>query len=114
MELRCPDPSCNPYLAFSAMLAAGLDGVRNEIDPGEPMDRNLYDLAPEEAAEIPQVPDSLDKALDALEEDHEFLLEGGIFTDDLIETYIDYKRVEEVDAVRLRPHPHELYLYHDI
>lgn len=114
MELRCPDPACNPYLAFAAMLMAGLDGIQNKIDPGSPMDRNLYDLSPEEAADLKTVPDSLDKALDALEEDHEFLLAGDVFTQDIIETYIDYKREEEVDAIRLRPHPHEFYLYHDI
>ena len=114
VELRTPDPSCNPYLAFAAMLMAGLDGVQNKIDPGGPMDRNLYDLSPEEAAEVAQIPDSLDKVLDTLEEDHEFLLAGDVFTDDLIEKYIEYKREEEVDAVRLRPHPHEFYLYHDI
>lgn len=114
LELRCPDPSCNPYLAFAAMLMAGLDGVRNRIDPGEPVDRDLYDLEPEEKAHIPQVPDALDKALDSLEADHEFLLHGDVFTNDLIEKYVDYKRTNEVDAVRLRPHPHEFYLYHDI
>jgi len=114
LELRTPDPSCNPYLAFAAMLMAGLDGVRNKIDPGEPVDRNLYDLEPEEKALIPQVPDSLDKALAALEADHEFLLEGSVFTADLIEKYIEYKRENEVDPVRLRPHPHEFFLYHDI
>lgn len=114
IELRTPDPSCNPYLAFAAMLMAGLDGVRNKYDPGEPVDRNLYDLEPEEKAQIPQVPASLDQALDALEKDHEFLLEGGVFTNDLIEMYISYKRENEIDAVRLRPHPHEFYLYHDI
>jgi len=114
MELRCPDPSCNPYLAFGAMLMAGIDGVLNKIEPGGPMDRNLYDLEPEELAEIPQVPGSLDAALDALEADHEFLLAGDVFTEDLVEKYIEYKREEEVDPVRLRPHPHEFYLYHDI
>jgi glutamine synthetase len=114
MELRCPDASCNPYFALSAMLMAGLDGVQNQIDPGSPMDKNLYDLAPEELAQIPTVPASLDAALDALEADHEFLLAGDVFTPDLIEKYIEYKREEECDAVRLRPHPHEFYLYHDI
>ena len=114
VELRTPDPSCNPYFAFAAMLMAGLDGVQNKIDPGGPMDRNLYDLSPEEAAEVAQIPDSLDKVLDALDEDHEFLLAGDVFTEDLIEKYVEYKREEEVDAVRLRPHPHEFYLYHDI
>ncbi len=114
MELRCPDASCNPYFALSAMLMAGLDGVQNQTDPGSPMDKNLYDLAPEELAQIPTVPASLDAALDALEADHEFLLAGDVFTPDLIEKYIEYKREEECDAVRLRPHPHEFYLYHDI
>jgi len=114
LELRTPDPSCNPYVAFAAMLMAGLDGVRNRIDPGEPVDKNLYDLEPEELALIEQVPDSLDKVLDALEADHDFLLQGDVFTPDFIEKYVDYKRTEEVDAVRLRPHPHEFYLYHDI
>ena len=114
VELRTPDPSCNPYLAFAAMLMAGLDGVRNRIDPGEPMDKDLYDLEPEEAAALEQVPDSLDKVLDALEADQDFLLEGDVFTPDIIEKYIAYKRESEVDAVRLRPHPHEFYLYHDI
>ncbi len=114
IELRTPDPSCNPYIAFAAMLMAGLDGVRNRIDPGEPVDKDLYDLEPEELAAIEQVPDSLDKVLDALEADHDFLLQGDVFTPDFIEKYIEYKREEEVDAVRLRPHPHEFYLYHDI
>ena len=114
IELRTPDPSCNPYVAFAAMLMAGLDGIRNRMDPGEPVDKDLYDLDPEEQAAIEQVPDSLDKVLDALEADHEFLLEGDVFTSDFVEKYVTYKREEEVDAVRLRPHPHEFYLYHDI
>ena len=114
IELRTPDPSCNPYVAFAAMLMAGLDGVRNRMDPGEPVDKDLYDLEPEELSAIEQVPDSLDKVLDALEADHDFLLEGDVFTPDFIEKYIEYKREEEVDAVRLRPHPHEFFLYHDI
>jgi glutamine synthetase len=114
MELRCPDPSCNPYFALSAMLMAGLDGVTNKIDPGSPMDRNLYDLEPDELAQIPQVPGTLEEALDALDADHQFLLAGDVFTNDLVEKYVEYKREEEVDPVRLRPHPHEFYLYHDI
>jgi glutamine synthetase len=114
IELRTPDPACNPYVAFAAMLMAGLDGVRNRIDPGEPVDKDLYDLEPEELSAIEQVPDSLDKVLDALEADHDFLLEGDVFTPDFVEKYIEYKREEEVDAVRLRPHPHEFFLYHDI
>ncbi|RMF58272.1 MAG: type I glutamate--ammonia ligase [Calditrichaeota bacterium] len=114
VEFRCPDPSCNPYLAFSAMLMAGLDGIQNKIHPGEPMDKDLYDLSPEELAEIPTTPASLSEALDALEKDHEFLLKGDVFTEDVIDTWISYKRKNEVDAVRLRPHPYEFALYYDI
>jgi len=114
VEFRCPDPSCNPYLAFSAMMLAGLDGVMNRIEPPEPVDKDLYDLPPEELAKVPQVPGSLDASLAALEEDHEFLTAGGVFTDDLIETHIHYKRVNEIDAIRLRPHPYEFALYYDI
>ena len=114
IEFRCPDPSCNPYLAFSAMLMAGLDGIQNRMNPGEPMDKNLYDLPPEELAEIKSTPGSLDEALDALEADHEFLLKGEVFTKDVIETYLGYKRSVEVDEIRLRPHPYEFFLYYDI
>jgi glutamine synthetase len=114
VEFRCPDPSANPYLAFSAMLMAGLDGIENHIDPGEPLDKNIYDLPPEEARKVQQVPGSLDEALQALEEDHAFLLKGDVFTRDVIETWIDYKRKHEIDPVRLRPHPWEFYLYFDI
>ena len=113
IEFRPPDPSANPYLAFSALLMAGLDGVQNRIDPGTPVDHDLFELSPEELADIPNVPVSLDDALDALADDHEFLLKGGVFTPDLIETWIDYKRREEADAVRLRPHPWEFALYYD-
>jgi len=113
IEYRCPDGSCNPYLAFAAMLMAGLDGIRNRIDPGEPLDKDLYDLEPEEAAAIKQVPGSLGETLDSLESDHDFLLAGDVFTPDLIEIWIDYKRTKEVDAMRLRPHPYEFYLYYD-
>ena len=113
VEFRPPDPTCNPYLAFAAMLMAGLDGVVNKIDPGDPMEEDLYDLSPEEAAKVQQVPGSLEEVLDALEEDHEFLLKGDVFTPDLIETWLDYKRTNEVDEVRLRPHPHEFSLYYD-
>ena len=113
IEFRCPDPTANPYLAFSSMLLAGLDGINNQIDPGDPMDVDLYDLSPEEAANVQQVPGSLEEALNALEEDHEFLLTGNVFTSDLIETWLDYKRTEEVDAIRLRPHPYEFFLYYD-
>ena len=114
VEFRVPDPSCNPYLAFAAMLMAGLDGVRNKIEPAGPLDKDLYELPPEELADIPQVPGSLDEALAALEADHEFLLEGDVFTQDVIDTWLAYKREREVDAVRLRPHPWEFHLYYDI
>ncbi len=114
VEVRFPDPSCNPYLAFSAMLMAGLDGIQNRIDPGDPMDKNLYDLPPEELAAVPTVPSSLAGALEALEKDHEFLLKGDVFTEDVIQTWIEYKRVNEDDALRLRPHPYEFFLYYDI
>jgi glutamine synthetase len=114
VEFRAPDPSTNPYLCFAAMLMAGLDGVQNQIDPGEPMDKDLYDLPPEEAAKVQQVPGSLTAVLDALEADHEFLLKGDVFTPDLLEAYVSYKRSAEVDTVRMRPHPHEFTLYFDI
>ena len=114
IEFRVPDPSSNPYLAFSAMLMAGLDGIRNKIEPEQPVDKDLYELPPDEHAEIAQVPVSLPEVLDALEEDHDYLLEGGVFTEDLIETWIDYKRTHEIDPIRLRPHPHEFELYYDI
>ena len=114
IEFRCPDPSCNPYLAFPALLMAGLDGIRNKIEPPDPVDKDLYELPPEELANVPQVPASLEEALDALEVDHDFLLEGGVFTEDVITHWIDYKRVHEVDELRLRPHPWEFYLYYDI
>lgn len=114
VEFRPPDPSCNPYLAFSAMLMAGLDGIQNRIDPGSPMDKDLYDLPPEEKAMIPQMPSSLEQALDHLEKDHEFLTRGGVFTRDVLETWIEYKRNREVLAVNLRPHPYEFHLYFDI
>jgi glutamine synthetase len=114
VEFRCPDASSNPYLAFSAMLMAGLDGVLNKIEPPDPVDKDLYDLPPEELAKVPQVPSSLDESLMALENDNAFLSAGGVFTDDLIETHIAYKRENEIDAVRLRPHPYEFALYYDI
>jgi len=113
IEFRPPDCSCNPYLAFAAMLMAGIDGIINKIDPGEPLDKNTYELSEEEAAKIPTVPGSLEEALKALEEDHEYLLRGDVFTKDVIEVWLEYK-YREVDAVRLRPHPYEFYLYFDI
>jgi glutamine synthetase len=114
VEFRSPDPSCNPYLAFAAMLLAGLDGVKNKIEPPDPIDKDLYDLPPEEAAGVKQVPGSLEEVLDALERDHGFLLDGGVFTQDVIDTWLEYKRKNELDEVRLRPHPHEFQLYYDI
>jgi glutamine synthetase len=114
IEFRPPDPSANPYLAFSAMLMAGIDGIQNRLDPGLPLDEDVFELSEERLAEVPTVPGSLDEALDALEADHEFLLKGGVFTKDLIETWIEYKRKEEADQVRLRPHPWEFALYYDV
>ena len=114
VEFRCPDSTCNPYLAFSAMLLAGLDGIENRIEPPEPVDKDLYDLPPEELADVPQVPASLEAALDALEADSDFLRAGDVFTDDLLDTWVAYKRIHEVDALRLRPHPYEFTLYYDI
>ena len=114
VEFRAPDPACNPYLCFAALLMAGLDGVQNQIDPGEPMDKDLYDLPPEEAAKIKQVPGSLSAVLSALENDYEFLLAGDVFTEDLIESYLSYKIEAEVDPIRMRPHPYEFTLYYDI
>jgi len=114
LEFRSPDPSCNPYLAFSAMLLAGLDGVKNKIEPPDPIDKDLYDLPPEEAMNVKQVPGSLEEVLNALESDHEFLLEGGVFTQDVIDTWLEYKRTRELDQVRLRPHPWEFWLYYDV
>ena len=114
VEFRTPDPSCNGYLAFSAMLMAVLDGIENKIDPGEPLDKNIYNLPPEELANIPSAPGSLDEALAALREDHEFLLKGGVFTQDVIDMWIDYKTKNEINTVKLRPHPYEFFLYFDI
>jgi len=114
VEFRPPDPSCNPYMAFAAMMMAGLDGIENKLDPGQPLDKDIYDLGAEELAKVPSMPGSLESALDALENDHQFLLKGDAFTEELIATYVDYKRSKEVDAVRLRPHPHEFMLYYDI
>jgi len=113
IEVRFPDPSCNPYLAFAAMLMAGLDGIMNKINPGDPLDKNLYDLPPEELAKVPSCPASLEAALDALEKNHDFLFRGNVFTADVIETWLDYKRTKECDPIRLRPHPYEFALYYD-
>ena len=114
LEFRTPDPSCNGYLAFSAILMAVLDGIENRLDPGEPLDKDIYALSPEELKNVPSTPGSLEEALDALEKDHEFLLKGGVFTRDVIDMWIEYKRLREVDPVKLRPHPYEFHLYFDI
>jgi glutamine synthetase len=114
IEFRCPDATCNPYLAFSALLMAGLDGIRNNTEPPEPIDKDLYDLEPEEATKIRSTPGSLAEVLDSLEGDHEFLLAGDVFTSGLIENYIAYKREREVDPIALRPHPYEIFLYYDV
>jgi glutamine synthetase len=113
LEFRCPDAMSNPYLAFSAMLMAGLDGIKNQIDPGEPLDRNIYELTPEELAKVPSTPGSLEDALAALEKDHDFLLAGGVFSEDFIENWIAWKLDNEVNPMRLRPHPYEFALYYD-
>jgi glutamine synthetase len=113
VEFRPPDPLSNPYLVFSAILMAGLDGIQNKIDPGQPTDKDIYTLSAEELAKIPQVPGSLSESIAALEKDHEFLLKGDVFTKDLIEKWIEIKKTREIDPVRLRPHPYEFFLYYD-
>jgi glutamine synthetase len=113
IEVRFPDPACNPYLAFAAMLMAGIDGIENKIDPGKPIEKDLYDLEPEEAAKIRTMPGSLDQAISNLEADHAFLLKGGVFTPDVLETWISWKKTKEMDPMRLRPHPYEFFLYYD-
>ena len=113
VEFRCPDATANPYLAFSAMVMAGLDGIKNRIDPGEPMDKNLYDLPPEEQAKVKEVPSSLEEAVNNLEANHDYLLEGNVFTKDLIESYIEYKREEEIEPNKLLVTPKEYDLYYD-
>jgi glutamine synthetase len=114
IEVRFPDPSCNPYLAFAAMLMAGLDGIENKIDPGPAVEKDLYDMAPAELSRIKTMPGSLDEALENLAADQAFLLKGGVFTKDALNTWISYKKDKEVDAMRLRPHPYEFFLYFDI
>ncbi len=114
LEFRPPDPSCNSYLAFSAMLMAGLDGIENKIDPGQPLDKDIFELSQEESKKVPSMPGSLDEALKALKDDHQYLLKGGVFTQDLIDLWIEYKTKTEADAVRMRPHPYEFHLYYDI
>jgi glutamine synthetase len=114
IEFRTPDPSCNGYLAFSAMLMAVIDGIQNKIDPGDPLDKDIYNLPPEELAEIPSAPGSLDEAIEALKADQEFLLRGDVFTQDAIDMWVEYKTENEINDIKLRPHPHEFYLYYDI
>lgn len=114
LEFRCPDPSCNPYLAFSAIMMAAVDGIVNKVDPGQPLDKNIYDMPAEELAKVPHTPGSLREALMALERDHDFLLKGDVFTKDVIETWINFKMKNEVEAMDLRPHPYEFQLYYDI
>jgi glutamine synthetase len=113
IEFRCPDPTCNPYITFAALVMAGLDGIENKVDPGEPLDKNIYDLPPEELASINKTPPSLGDSLDALEQDHEFLLKGDVFTEDVVRTWIDYKRDREIKPLQSRPHPYEFFLYYD-
>jgi glutamine synthetase len=114
VEFRCPDPACNPYFAFSALLMAGLDGIKKKIDPGKPLDVDIYDLTPRELLKVPTAPGSLEEALRNLEKDHEFLLAGNVFTEDVIETWIEYKMEREVKPMQLRPHPYEFSLYYDV
>lgn len=113
IEFRSPDPTCNPYIAFAAMLMAGLDGIQNKIDPGTPLEADTFTLPENELKKIKTMPGSLEQAINALEADHTFLLKGGVFTKDVIDTWIELKRKKEIDPVRLRPHPHEFYLYFD-
>ena len=110
VEFRPPDPTCNPYIAFSAMLLAGMDGIENGYDPGEPLDIDLFELSDEEMSKLDQIPGSLEGSLNALAENHDFLLKGGVFTEDVLESWISFKRETEVDGVRLRPHPYEFFL----
>ena len=114
IEFRTPDPSCNGYLAFSAVLMAVIDGIQNKIDPGDPLDKNIYNLPPEELAKVESAPGSLEESLTALKADNEFLLKGDVFTQDAIGMWVDYKIESEVNPVKLRPHPHEFFLYYDI
>jgi len=114
IEFRCPDPSANPYLAFSAVLMAGLDGIMNRIDPGEPLDKDIYDMSPEELKDVPSTPESLGHALKALEADHDFLLKGDVFTEDVIQTWIKYKTEKEIKPAALRPTPFEFEQYFDV
>jgi glutamine synthetase len=113
LEFRCPDPTCNPYLAFCALAMAAIDGVRNKLNPGQPLDKNIYELSEKDLAKVPSTPGSLRESLEDLRKDHKFLLEGGVFSEELVETWIEYKEANEIDEVALRPHPHEFHLYYD-
>jgi len=114
IEFRTPDPSCNGYLAFSAILMAMIDGIEKKMDPGDPLDKDIYGMSPEELADVPSAPGSLDEALASLKADNEFLLKGDVFTKDVIDMWIEYKTDKEINPVKLRPHPHEFFLYYDI
>ena len=114
LEFRCPDPSCNPYLAFSALMMAGIDGIENKVDPGDPLDKDIYDLPPEELANVPVMPGSLEEAISELDKDYEFLLKGDVFTEDVIKTWVNWKMENEVGALRQRPHPWEFAMYYDL
>jgi len=114
VEFRCPDPTCNAYLAFAAILMAVIDGIQNKLHPGDPLDRDIYDMPPEELAGVPKTPGSLEQAIDALRADHEFLLRGDVFTEDVIDTWLTWKRDREIEPMRLRPHPYEFCLYYDL
>ena len=113
IEFRCPDPTGNPYFSFAAILMAAIDGIENKIAPGDPLDKDIYDLPPEQLADVPKTPASLETALAALQSDHEFLLRGDVFTKDVIDTWLQYKRQQDVESIRLRPHPYEFCLYFD-
>ena len=113
LEFRCPDPTCNGYITWTAMLMAAIDGIQNKIDPGEPLDRDIYEMTAEELAKYPKTPGSLTEAIEALEKDHKFLLAGGVFTQDVIDTWIQWKREKELNEMALRPHPYEFFLYYD-
>ena len=113
LEFRCPDPTANGYLAWTAMLMAALDGIQNRIDPGEPLDKDIYELSVEELAKYSHTPGSLAEAIDALEVDHRFLTAGDVFTDDLVQMWITWKRDKELKPLALRPHPHEFHMYYD-
>jgi glutamine synthetase len=113
IEVRFPDPTCNGYMGFAAMMLAGLDGIKNKLNPGDPLDKDIYHLTPEELADVPAMPASLEESLGELKNDHQFLLQGDVFTQDVIDTWISYKMETEVNAMRLRPHPYEFALYFD-